>query len=74
MMIYYGGLVALIAAGGCTYVSSSAILDWRTWRWYSMLLTSLPKTCWSTMEALASLSARTLDDMVLCVVVWIDWG
>uniref|UniRef100_A0A1Y1KH25 Uncharacterized protein n=1 Tax=Photinus pyralis TaxID=7054 RepID=A0A1Y1KH25_PHOPY len=59
----------MMLSDGETYclVVSAAILDWNTWRWYSMLLTSLLAFCWS-MVALTSLSPRTADIVLFFLV------
>lgn len=46
-----------------TYVSAAAILDWKTCRWYSMLLTSLTCCCCCSTGALTSLSPRIEEDI-----------
>jgi hypothetical protein len=68
--------IALTCAGqGGTTYSPCSILDCRTWRWYSMLLTSaLPlasvKPCVEDSDELTSFAARTLlPDMMIALAV-----
>lgn len=51
------------------YLSSSS-LDWRTWRWYSMLLISdFASVAWTVCAAFTSLSPRTVEDISAYVLI-----